>query len=172
MAGQLTFLMSNFGGPIPDPVVISPKIQEFWGERYWLHGKYYVRQLKGRPTKVLHREVWRSRHGNIPRGWQVHHRNENRDDNSFDNLLAQAPQDHVRHHVGVQRDREDRRERVRRNFDVGRRKPRPQAQFVCTMCRKEYMARPSRGLRKNSCCSMACHNRAYRLRKKEALNAA
>lgn len=149
-------------------MVISPTIQEFRGERYWFrpHRRTFVRQLKGQKTRILSRDVYSAAHGDVPVGWQVHHKDRNRLNNELDNLVAMSPEDHAAEH------REEQRAHGLRigvlNFDRGRRKPRPQELFVCVECGSGYSARRCHGLKANKYCSRACNMRAYRRRKNNA----
>lgn len=72
------------------PTVISPTIQEFDGTRYYLCGKYF--QRKG---IRLHIKVWEYHSGSVPVGCHVHHKDENRSHNDFDNLECLTIQAHL-----------------------------------------------------------------------------
>ena len=61
--------------------VISPTIQEFNGERFYLCGNYF--QHKG---KRLHVAVWKYHNGDIPKGYHIHHIDEDRTNNQIENL--------------------------------------------------------------------------------------
>lgn len=61
--------------------VITDTIQEFNGERFYLCGSYY--QHRG---KRLHRAVYEYFYGKIPKGYDVHHIDENRSNNNVENL--------------------------------------------------------------------------------------
>ena len=61
--------------------VISPTIQEFDGERFYLCGNYFQHQ-----GKRLHIAVWKYHNGDIPKGYHVHHIDEDRSNNQIDNL--------------------------------------------------------------------------------------
>ena len=73
--------------------IINDHIQKFNNKRYnsGLKGQpYYRRQCRvnGRlTTKSLHREVWEHHYGDIPKGWHVHHRDHNWQNNQIDNLV-------------------------------------------------------------------------------------
>lgn len=77
-----------------DPIVISDTIQEFKGVRFYLCGDYF--QQNG---KALHREVWSEAHGPVPDGFEVHHRDHNRSNNSLRNLELLDGTEHARHHA-------------------------------------------------------------------------
>ena len=70
-----------------EPIVISDKIQEFLGERYYRCGVYFRRA--GRLKSVLlHRIVWAFHNDwtGIPDGYDVHHKDENPANNQSSNL--------------------------------------------------------------------------------------
>ncbi len=74
--------------------VVNETIQEFNGERFYLCGPYY--QHDGRR---LHRLVWESVNGEIPKGYHVHHIDGNKANNDISNLeLVEAPA-HISRHM-------------------------------------------------------------------------
>ena len=77
-----------------DPIVISGTIQEFKGVRFYLCGDYF--QQNG---KALHREVWAETHGPVPEGFEVHHRDHDRSNNSLGNLELLEGTEHARLHA-------------------------------------------------------------------------
>lgn len=73
--------------------VISKTIQKFNGESFYLCGNYF--QRKG---KRLHRAVWEYHNGEIPQGYDIHHKDHDRSNNQIDNLeLLVRRQHHSRH---------------------------------------------------------------------------
>ena len=63
--------------------VINESTQEFNGKNYWLYpnSKYYERY-----KKRLHRAVWEYHNGPIPKGYHVHHKDNDRANNQIENL--------------------------------------------------------------------------------------
>jgi hypothetical protein len=62
-----------------------------WGGYRWhsYSESYYERTDKSvRPkvTRRLHREVWRAAHGDVPRGFEIHHRDDDKLNNALENL--------------------------------------------------------------------------------------
>jgi len=57
---------------------------------------YYARTSDGRA--FLHRDVWEANFGTIPQGWDVHHIDEDRSNNSVNNLTVLPKADHTRLH--------------------------------------------------------------------------
>ena len=74
--------------------VISETIQEFDGERFYLCGNYF--QHKG---KRLHVAVWRYHNGEIPKGYHIHHIDENRSNNQIENLALVEAAIHASKHA-------------------------------------------------------------------------
>lgn len=54
---------------------------------------YYAKTHSGR--SFLHRDVWVAFNGPIPDGWDVHHIDEDRSNNSHDNLTVMPKPDHT-----------------------------------------------------------------------------
>lgn len=77
-----------------DPIIVSSTIQEFNGTRFYLCGNYF--QQDG---KALHREVWTETHGPVPEGFEVHHRDHDRTNNSLGNLELLEGTEHARLHA-------------------------------------------------------------------------
>lgn len=74
--------------------VISPTVQKFNGESFYLCGFYF--QHKG---KRLHRAVWEYHNGAIPDGYHVHHMDEDRSNNQISNLMLVDATTHHRGHM-------------------------------------------------------------------------
>lgn len=70
---------------------------EFRGLKYTVDKNGYYRCTVGRiKTKFLHQEVWRSHNGEIPNGYDIHHRDENKQNNCIENLECLSKADHTR----------------------------------------------------------------------------
>lgn len=93
-----------------DPVVISPTAQEFGGERFYLCGLYFQRN-----GRRLHVAVWEARCGPRPRGHEIHHKDEDRSNNTFDNLECLPTEIHRGLHA---RERWEKSPRFRRNIHL------------------------------------------------------
>lgn len=74
--------------------IISDTIQEFNGERFYLCGNYF--QHDG---KRLHRTVYEYFYGDIPKGYDVHHIDENRANNNIENLRLLPSKEHQHIHM-------------------------------------------------------------------------
>lgn len=84
------------------------EIVEFNGIRFYRypnakrleHQRYYSPHIahtkKG--VQALHQEVWKSVHGPIPPGHHIHHKDEDFDHNTIDNLECLTPEEHNRLH--------------------------------------------------------------------------
>jgi len=89
-----------------NPVQVAPKrddakwpIYEFEGIRYYRrsHGYYQARCQDG--YKCLHRSVWESKHGTIPKGFEIHHLDENFSNNLLANLSIWGISNHRSFHA-------------------------------------------------------------------------
>ncbi len=85
--------METGEGLTQSPRVVSDTTQEFLGVRYYRCGFYF--QRKG---SRLHRAVWVSNRGPIPKGYHVHHKDGDRSNNAFDNLELLAASVHLSGH--------------------------------------------------------------------------
>lgn len=91
-----------------DPIVISSTIQEFLGRRYYRCGRYF--QDAG---KRLHRAVWEHHRGQIPKGLDVHHKDEDRHNNRIGNLELMSRSKHMEHHMKSEDRRASAREAIK-----------------------------------------------------------
>lgn len=64
---------------------------------------YYGRTNGGR--HYLHRDVWEAANGPIPRGYDIHHKDENPANNRIDNLALLPKADHTKLHHRQKRGR-------------------------------------------------------------------
>lgn len=77
-----------------DLKVISSTIQEYKGERYYLCGRYFQRN-----GRRLHVVVWSDQNGRKPpKGYHVHHKDEDRSNNQPGNLDLLKQGEHMSHH--------------------------------------------------------------------------
>ena len=81
--------------------IISDTIQRFDGKSYYYCGQYF--QRKG---VRLHRAVWEKHHGEIPEGYHVHHKDENRRNNEPENLELLPGRVHLSHHMSSEKQKE------------------------------------------------------------------
>lgn len=74
-------------------------IIEFDGKRFVKdkkHGYYHTHY--GKTTKLLHRVVWESYNGKIPKGFHIHHKDGNKDNNDISNLEMISAREHLSNH--------------------------------------------------------------------------
>lgn len=77
-------------------IIESPTAQVFQGVRYYRCGRYF--QRKG---KRLHRVVWETLNGPIPKGWHVHHVDHDPTNNQPRNLALVPKAEHLMHHANT-----------------------------------------------------------------------
>lgn len=67
---------------------------------------YYLSTTKiGNGRKRLHVYVWEKNNGEIPKGYQIHHYDENKDNNEVDNLICMTKSEHNAWHAKHDRER-------------------------------------------------------------------
>ena len=126
---------------------------EFQGRSYY-HDKasgYYKTLMREGDREYLHRAIYRGTYGNIPHGWQVHHKNEDKDDNSIENLECMPLREHNRKH----------REQARASGHLTIHLTRIKKPFVCAGCGATYMGKDNG---RNSWCSRKCSNAYHNAR--------
>ena len=72
----------------------------FYNAKRWVkdNKKGYYHAHFGKTTKLLHRQVWEDNYGEIPKGYHIHHIDENKDNNTIDNLELLNMHEHLRNH--------------------------------------------------------------------------
>lgn len=157
--------------------VISRTVQKFNGESFYLCGMYF--QHKG---KRLHRAVWEYHHGEIPKGYHVHHVDGDRCNNNISNLTLLLGSNHLSEHMNDSerkaKSRKDIRkaiaaapawhgseegrlwhsERGKKNWEEA-----PLRSYVCSYCGKTYQTK-NVSYKGNHFCHQNCRA-AYRRRR-------
>ena len=64
------------------------------------HGYY---SLTTNDRCLMHRYVWEKEVGPIPKDWDIHHRNNDKSDNSLTNLICMPKSEHTRIHQILQK---------------------------------------------------------------------
>lgn len=156
-------------------IVISDTKQMFNGEAFYLCGNYF--QHKG---KRLHRTVWEYHNGAIPKGYHVHHVDENKANNDISNLQLLATSEHMSHHSSQEEHREKSRKNIAKAIECAKewhhseegkewhskhgkeswekRKP---IKYNCTFCNAEFETLNVYSPKSNHFCSNKCKS-AYR----------
>lgn len=161
------------------PVNISPTIQEYDGERFYLCGVYF--QHKGRR---LHRVIWEKHNGPVPQGYHVHHKDGNKHNNALSNLCLMEGAKHTRQHMTE----DDVRERSRRDLAAHARpaaaewhgseaglawhsklgkanwEKRSVQTYTCDFCGEEYQTKYVYSAKSRHFCSDNCKMKARRRR--------
>jgi len=102
-------------------------------------------------TISIHRFIWTYFNGEIPDGFDVHHRDLNHDNNDIANLKLVTKDEHKKIHAAIK----------------AKRKPDKKSTFTCAVCGHEYEA-ANRG--NNTYCSPECKKFAERTRAAEIKN--
>lgn len=67
----------------------------FNGEKYTLRNNGYYGKTRGKRT-LMHRDVWEFHNEPIPEGYDIHHRDHNKENNCIDNLECLHKAEHAR----------------------------------------------------------------------------
>ncbi|HET6457263.1 MAG TPA: HNH endonuclease signature motif containing protein [Nitrosopumilaceae archaeon] len=134
--------------------------------KYWISTDY--------PRIRAHRWVWVNIHGNIPKGYHIHHKNEDRSDNTIENLELIEQSRHFRHHYNDEKREWSRKwtdnirpltkawhaseegrawhklHAIKSNFGKGE-----YFDYFCKLCSKEYKSR-LKGTDRTLFCSNKC----------------
>jgi len=164
--------------------VISNTKQEFNGEMFYLCGAYF--QRKG---KRLHRAVWEYHNGSIPKGFDIHHIDGDRHNNSISNLCMMQGKEHQRKHMKSPERVEQSRRDIKKALKYASAwhgsvegaawhgahakeywEKAPLREYVCTFCGKSFQTRHVYVEGANRFCHQNCRASFRRNRIKEELN--
>lgn len=156
------------------------KIAEFNGKRYVKNEKtgYYLCHDSAGIGSRLHRDAWEYYNCEIPKGYEVHHKDHNKDNNDISNLQLMKKSEHSKLHGEelTEEEREWRRQNLIKNArpaasewhksEAGREWHRQQQTkvwenkekqtYICDNCGKEFETTNSYSEKQNKFCSNAC----------------
>ena len=75
-------------------------------------GRYYSDGNKNVPERLLHRRVWFDAHGQIPEGYEIHHKDNDWTNNSLDNLECMCGSQHASDHMKKRWENPEQREKL------------------------------------------------------------
>ena len=64
------------------------------------------------PRIRAHRWVWQQHHGEIPKGYHIHHKDDDKSNNEIENLMLLSRADHMKEHCKDENEKEIRRKRL------------------------------------------------------------
>lgn len=158
--------------------VISPTQQEFGGVMYYRCGNYF--QRKG---KRLHREVWKAHNGDIPEGYDVHHKDHDRANNQIENLELMDGSEHNSMHskatphdkaVAAMQEAAKDWHSTEAGFEFHSKlskanwAKRKELEYECSHCGKIFHTRHIYGEGQNRFCNPNCKAAALRKRRRES----
>lgn len=140
------------------------------------NGRKYYRNTE---LGDLHRYVWKKYHGDIPKGYDIHHKDRNTDNNDISNLMMLSVHDHHKLHselltkderlaraINVQKNAEPEaikwhkskkgREWHKKHYELTRNAMHMKKEFVCVECGKRFIAEDTG---QNKFCSNKCKSR-------------
>lgn len=131
---------------------------------FWRHSKW-----KEAP-QALHREIWKDNFGDIPKGFVVHHKDDNTLNNDISNLELLSNSKHHSLHMMKPEKREWSRQHMakvaRQCKDNVKYIQGPPQKANCVICGKEFTYTVRVGAKY---CSSNCACKAYRMRKKQPI---
>lgn len=114
------------------------------------HRVYYQRHERWKePPVFLHRRIYEDNFGPIPEGYHIHHKDNNPENNSPDNLEALPARVHNRITIKELLSNPQRREKAyggrasfeQRQLNSARQKNRKQIEATCSLCGDKFMTR-------------------------------
>jgi hypothetical protein len=72
---------------------MAVEVRHFAGTKFWQGAGGYFRSSR---SELMHRVVYSNTYGNIPHGWQVHHRDGDPANNDIENLVCCPASEHQR----------------------------------------------------------------------------
>lgn len=141
---------------------------------------YYLSSVIDGKRYRLHRYIWEYYNGKIPKGYHIHHKDHNKNNNEISNLELLTKKEHSKRHA--MEITEETKEKYRKNLDENARPKaikwhkskegrewhkkqyevslakREKVKFICEYCGKEYETYKQQ---KNRFCSLKCKS-AYR----------
>lgn len=91
---------------------------EFKSKKYYKTDRGYWRCKDGKLGKTyLHRDMWESEHGSIPKGMHVHHKDHNKDNNTMENFELLSMWMHGSYHGKQSNDERRQREEGHEHTD-------------------------------------------------------
>jgi len=138
------------------------------GHRYWRpkDSKYYRLQFS-HTSHLLHRDIWESVNGPIQKGYEIHHRNGNTDDNAIENYECITRKEHFEKHKRDWIEASKKASSAWHKTEAGQKKHREHAdkirkywpeyiKKVCPICGKSFIVKNAMWTRKT--CSQRCAN--------------
>ena len=112
-------MISKIEGIMPPIEDVSDKQKKFAGFKFYKnkYGKFWC-------GISMHRFVWQYFSGEIPEGYDVHHRDLNQYNNDISNLELVTKEEHKKIHMSIKKEKA----------------PFKKSKFICAVCGREYEA--------------------------------
>lgn len=144
-------------------------------------GYYLSCKPIGKRRKRLHVYLWELVYGEIPKGYEIHHKDHNKDNNNIENLELLTKREHIARHKEEMTEEQRQAKRInlivnalpkasewhksaegrnwhKQNYEKAKENLHLKKIFVCELCGKSYIAEVTGN---NKFCSNACKS-AYR----------
>ena len=83
----------------------NSRITTEFGDAFLNNNGYYVIKRSNQIYVSLHREIYKKYNGEIPEGWEIHHKDCNKTNNSPENLVALSSSQHRLLHEQIRREK-------------------------------------------------------------------
>ena len=128
---------------------------EFNGAKYYRsRSQGYWRKGAGNRS-ALHRDTWEFFNGKIPEGYDIHHLDENKDNNSIDNLECLSKSEHTKKY-GI----------FNNQFTKGKKERTLNIEKECPVCRVIFKKKNPALTGNTKTCSIKCRTEFLKCRKK------
>ena len=78
------------------------KRNPFYKRGWWVDTNGYIEQMYHGKRRKLHLIIWEKANGPIPKGYEIHHINEDKQDNRLENLQMLTKKEHMRLQNGLE----------------------------------------------------------------------
>ena len=85
----------KYNGLATRPKKTPLRFVEFNGNKYTIRNTGYYGRTNAKRS-LLHRDMWQFYNGPIPYGWDIHHKNEDKQDNRIENFECLPKAEHTR----------------------------------------------------------------------------
>ena len=149
--------------------------------RYYLRNRISEGGNGKRYTVILHRYLYEKFIGQIPKGFHIHHKDFDKDNNDISNLQLLSNSEHIHLHSSLperiaqnKKTYIDNPQMFKKAQDIWREHLKEKIIKICTVCGKEYSVSKIRAnsvYKASKYCGRKCHDKAWYIMRKQKLSA-